>query len=513
MASAASPAGTNGRSPSSAPWAKLRLFVSPDDESVVVRFWTDWASDEAVRDGRREFFDMMVSAMKRAPAGCVSFVPAPQKWWVVKGADAAKAVINNFHELGFQFLQSDVHRIFESLSSRALASQASTNVPTHGVPLGPLPTSQGGAASSPRPTSEHWTSSQQLSQQPQPLQQQQQPLQQLQPSQQHPASQQHLASQQWMLPQQEHIGSLGTSMLPAAADTQQLTPASANDGPMRMPSTRLPASTIGAPVPVLCSAALSASPSSTCPTSSAPLSPPLPHFGGTAPSSSCSSLRFPAQETQRWPMHRRPQPDAAREVIDIPDSPEPAADTVATQPVGTGDSTSNTSAVGAAADNSVSARPGPGPGTALATSADTGSVVQPGPNIPEAFVACNRRTLRPIRSNSADPVAGAHIIDDTVEQGSSSAVTTAVDTNTAAEPGTSSSGEKRSVDAQDQQATSKQAKSCQPECTICMDAVADTVFVPCGHLVSCGDCAAQLKRKPCPVCRKKIKIAQKVFMS
>jgi len=51
-----------------------------------------------------------------------------------------------------------------------------------------------------------------------------------------------------------------------------------------------------------------------------------------------------------------------------------------------------------------------------------------------------------------------------------------------------------------------------PECTICMDAPVDTVFVPCGHMAACGPCAKRLgKRPPCPVCRKKIKLVQHVF--
>lgn len=51
-----------------------------------------------------------------------------------------------------------------------------------------------------------------------------------------------------------------------------------------------------------------------------------------------------------------------------------------------------------------------------------------------------------------------------------------------------------------------------PECTICMDALVDTVFVPCGHMAACAACAKRLgKKPPCPVCRKKIKIVQPVF--
>lgn len=37
------------------------------------------------------------------------------------------------------------------------------------------------------------------------------------------------------------------------------------------------------------------------------------------------------------------------------------------------------------------------------------------------------------------------------------------------------------------------------ECTICMGEVKDTVFSPCGHFMSCSECATQFKK--CPMCR------------
>lgn len=50
-----------------------------------------------------------------------------------------------------------------------------------------------------------------------------------------------------------------------------------------------------------------------------------------------------------------------------------------------------------------------------------------------------------------------------------------------------------------------------PECAICMDSAAATVFVPCGHMAACVACGERLAKKPCPVCRKKIKKVQRVF--
>lgn len=47
------------------------------------------------------------------------------------------------------------------------------------------------------------------------------------------------------------------------------------------------------------------------------------------------------------------------------------------------------------------------------------------------------------------------------------------------------------------------------KCRICMDAQIDTVFCPCGHLVSCSVCAANVEL--CPICREQIQKAQRVF--
>ena len=37
------------------------------------------------------------------------------------------------------------------------------------------------------------------------------------------------------------------------------------------------------------------------------------------------------------------------------------------------------------------------------------------------------------------------------------------------------------------------------ECVICLDDIAKTAFNPCGHVVSCGDCASSVTT--CPICR------------
>nr|CAB3225580.1 ZF(RING)-14 zinc finger protein [Phallusia mammillata] len=70
------------------------------------------------------------------------------------------------------------------------------------------------------------------------------------------------------------------------------------------------------------------------------------------------------------------------------------------------------------------------------------------------------------------------------------------------------------MDAEDQ-SPSMQAriKELQDErlCKICLDQPSDIVFVPCGHLCSCGNCATSVKK--CPMCRMKIQKSIRTYMS
>ena len=49
------------------------------------------------------------------------------------------------------------------------------------------------------------------------------------------------------------------------------------------------------------------------------------------------------------------------------------------------------------------------------------------------------------------------------------------------------------------------------KCKICLDKLADIVFVPCGHLCSCTSCAPALRK--CPICRVKIEKAIRTYVS
>ncbi|KAG7323198.1 hypothetical protein KOW79_012900 [Hemibagrus wyckioides] len=59
----------------------------------------------------------------------------------------------------------------------------------------------------------------------------------------------------------------------------------------------------------------------------------------------------------------------------------------------------------------------------------------------------------------------------------------------------------------------EQLKQLQEErtCKVCMDKLVSMVFIPCGHLVVCSECAASLRN--CPICRAVIRGSVRAFMS
>lgn len=51
----------------------------------------------------------------------------------------------------------------------------------------------------------------------------------------------------------------------------------------------------------------------------------------------------------------------------------------------------------------------------------------------------------------------------------------------------------------------------QQTCKICLEEPVSIVFLPCGHLASCVNCAPMLRR--CPICRTFIKGTVKTYLS
>ncbi|NWQ59831.1 BIR7B protein, partial [Neopipo cinnamomea] len=64
-----------------------------------------------------------------------------------------------------------------------------------------------------------------------------------------------------------------------------------------------------------------------------------------------------------------------------------------------------------------------------------------------------------------------------------------------------------------QLSTEEQLRRLQEErmCKVCLDRDVSVVFVPCGHLVACGECAINLRL--CPICRAVIQGSVRTFMS
>lgn len=64
-----------------------------------------------------------------------------------------------------------------------------------------------------------------------------------------------------------------------------------------------------------------------------------------------------------------------------------------------------------------------------------------------------------------------------------------------------------------QLSTEEQLRRLQEErtCKVCMDKDVSVVFVPCGHLVACEECALNLRL--CPICRAVIRSSVRAFMS
>ena len=65
----------------------------------------------------------------------------------------------------------------------------------------------------------------------------------------------------------------------------------------------------------------------------------------------------------------------------------------------------------------------------------------------------------------------------------------------------------------DEEANAKRQRSESGLCRVCMGAEICYVFDPCGHMVTCENCAMDRRLKNCPVCRKPIGKRIKTYMS
>jgi hypothetical protein len=63
-----------------------------------------------------------------------------------------------------------------------------------------------------------------------------------------------------------------------------------------------------------------------------------------------------------------------------------------------------------------------------------------------------------------------------------------------------------------QQADQQQSEE-RRECVICLDAPRDTVLLECGHVATCGRCAAVLVGNACPICRASVRAISRIFVA
>ncbi|XDV46523.1 hypothetical protein PO909_014408 [Leuciscus waleckii] len=69
------------------------------------------------------------------------------------------------------------------------------------------------------------------------------------------------------------------------------------------------------------------------------------------------------------------------------------------------------------------------------------------------------------------------------------------------------------LSAEEEKREEEQLRRLQEErtCKVCMDKEVNIVFIPCGHLVVCKECAPSLRK--CPICRGLVKGAVRTFLS
>ena len=48
-------------------------------------------------------------------------------------------------------------------------------------------------------------------------------------------------------------------------------------------------------------------------------------------------------------------------------------------------------------------------------------------------------------------------------------------------------------------------------CVVCLDEDKSHILIPCGHQCVCGPCGERLAQNPCPICRRAVTMAVKVF--
>ena len=119
-------------------------------------------------------------------------------------------------------------------------------------------------------------------------------------------------------------------------------------------------------------------------------------------------------------------------------------------------------------------------------------------------------------------------IFNAIPRGSNSTTTTLTDFDFFDEPsnisggssgsssGSSSKNNNKRKAASDKESKTKKAKKGDIRCGICLTNEANTIFLPCGHLYACYECAKKCKDVyggKCPICKRKIDSLMRIFIS
>lgn len=512
-----------------------------------VEFKTDWTPDESVRQQRRVFFNDMVTAIKQIKSGHVGFEPAPHKCWVVEGPGAGQEVVANFVALGFRFHQPDLHCFFRGMVDMSMVTPTQVT-PTQAVEPCTLP-SQNVVS---RPVYEHnegekevlartcspsiSTSAASSSAPPQNSR----PSLWLRPGiavrihsdANHPSLNGQIGvvqsrignSNGWYVICDGRSHALSADKLEWAGTCP--IQASVSTGTLSQPTNSLPSQILSQPTDGLFSQGSSMlrnllqtskphfldtqnSVGNACHTLASsvchsPDRPYRPDFSQLSPHrhnpvSMPSPLRGSERDLQPETSERPPTIGQDLGPIDLlsndgsqPERPQ-LEDNVHVQDFGEQQATPFH-------------EDGQEEGTEQFQAAEV-SVQQVASTNDTDHSGRMQQSEAPREVSPNDEPEPAH------PRRRLRRVPTSQPEGTPANEG--GDKEKKRLDSTPKPSNKQDERgSAMQECAICMEAPVDTVFVPCGHMATCNSCAERLgKRKPCPVCRKKIKLVQRVFIS
>eukprot|EP00931_Biecheleriopsis_adriatica_P107725 TRINITY_DN8204_c0_g1_i2.p1 TRINITY_DN8204_c0_g1~~TRINITY_DN8204_c0_g1_i2.p1 ORF type:complete len:541 (+),score=132.92 TRINITY_DN8204_c0_g1_i2:86-1708(+) len=535
-------AALTARPPANATWARFSLKRAEQEEEYFVEFKTDWDPDESVRRQRRGMFDAMVQAIKQLTSGQATFEMAKKRWLLRGGPTAVRELAVAFCSLGFSFGAGELDKFlasgppaaearaadvwkntqvdhdeeaelgallqsgwFREMEAQAVR-QAQTAAATVWSSRPPVPAT----APVPRPALGPGA------------------VVQITGVTSHPFLNGMLGTVVSQYDVGRWLVMVGTSQY-ALADDKLLPPGTLT------PHVSWPGqpSSGESDVPGERPAASSTSCATTQPIASPTLERPVASAEASVtpapPTVESSQEEDPATRVVKRRRLQRKTPAARRAEVEV--TPPSQGDSrlaetsVASeaQASATGDLSSVTEP--AARSDSPAAQEDAAPSEIGADAANDAATA---PEVAQLEVAASQvvevsESATAVGNEIADGEASAATevevtaVNETAEVNDPAAADeVAASEVTAAGENASGSRPSKGNDAaakENSQAPSLPAATTggMPECSICMDAAVATVFVPCGHMAACKECGDRLAKKPCPVCRKKIKKVQRFF--